>query len=375
MGFLQNLLKVGGQTAGVAGAGLEGFATDQNTRAARVLSQAKLEQDAQRNAVLNRIGLAGIDPSIQRQLSGAKSAGEVEGATPGLAARSKLLAPLEAQAAALKAHALIAPKVEEITATSGPEAQAAGAKAKAVGENTPETKSPVTTTTVTPAGSTQTIGAFGNKSGTVTPTGALAKGPVGGTGALAARIAAKVGQFGEMLKKAHDLTSMTDNLDVTVGQSATRDLAEHGLHVPLFGTVPGSKGVGSVLMGQSPQYAQYQAALSPFILAAAHALSGALINQDQVEQIRKSIELAPSDFTNKEVRAQKEKNMIDLINSIGGSLPKDAIDAQESQMDEPSITGLVGRGYRRVGGPAKDAPTTGTGKTVVINGKTFTLPP
>jgi hypothetical protein len=171
-----------------------------------------------------------------------------------------------------------------------------------------------------------------------------------GTGNLAAPIAAKVGQFGEMLKKASDLMALTDNLDVTVGQSTTRDLAEHGVHIPFIGTMPGSKGVGSMLQSHSPEYSQYQAALSPFILAAAHALSGARINQDQVEQIRKSIELAPGDFGNKNVRAQKEKNMIDLINSIGGSLPKEAISAQEGQMDEKAILGLVGRGYRRIGG-------------------------
>ncbi len=176
-----------------------------------------------------------------------------------------------------------------------------------------------------------------------------------GGGAMAAPIAAKVAQFGEMLKKAQDITGITDGLDVTVGQSATRDLAEHGVHIPLIGTVPGSKGLGSELMSRTPQYSQYQAALAPFILAAAHALSGARINQDQVEQIRKSIELAPGDFTNKDVRAQKEKNMIDLMNSIGGSLPKDAIGAQEGQMDESALSGLAARGYKRIGAPP--APT------------------
>ncbi len=192
---------------------------------------------------------------------------------------------------------------------------------------------------------------------------------------LAAPIAAKVGQFGEMLKKAHDLTSMTDNLDVTMGQSATRDLAEHGVHVPLLGTIPGSKGVGNALMNHSASYTQYQAALSPFILAAAHALSGARINQDQVEQIRKSIELAPGDFANKEVRAQKEKNLIDLINSIGGSLPVDAISAQEGQMDEPSLAGLAARGYRRTGGSTPAVAPSSGGRTVILNGKTYHLPP
>lgn len=119
MGLLQNLLKVGGQAAGVAGAGLEGYAQDQTTQAARVLSQAKLEQEAQRNAVLNRIGLAGIDPTIQKSLAAAKSGGEVEGGTPGLAERSRILAPLDAKAAALKAAALAPIAVKQAVDTAG----------------------------------------------------------------------------------------------------------------------------------------------------------------------------------------------------------------------------------------------------------------
>lgn len=184
---------------------------------------------------------------------------------------------------------------------------------------------------------------------------------------LPAPLAAKVGQFGEMLKKASDLGTLTDNLDVTVGKSATRDLAEHGIHIPFIGTLPGSKGVGSMLQSHSPEYSQYQAALSPFILAAAHALSGARINQDQVEQIRKSIELAPGDFANKAVRAQKEKNMIDLINSIGGSLPAEAIGAQEDQMDADAMTRMKGLGYRAANrkgaAPATQRATTGASDT------------
>ena len=173
-----------------------------------------------------------------------------------------------------------------------------------------------------------------------------AKTAKGGTAtkALAAPIAAKVGQFGEMVKKADDLLKIQQDLDVTIGKSAARDISEHGI-----AGIPGTKGIGSALTARSPAYAQYQAALSPFILAAAHALSGARINQDQVEQIRKSVELAPGDIGNPTVRAQKTKNLIDLINSIGGSLPKGAIGEQEGQMDEEAIGRLTGHGYKRIG--------------------------
>lgn len=183
-----------------------------------------------------------------------------------------------------------------------------------------------------------------------------------GTGAtklLPAPLAARVGQFGEMLKKSSDIMPMVDDMDVTLGKSAARDLAEGGVHVPFFGTVPGTKGVGERLMANSPAYAQYQAALQPFILAAAHAMSGARINADQTEKIRKSIELAPGDFHNKNVRDQKQKNLIDLINSIGGSLPPGGVDDQEAQMDEAQLTALAARGYKRRGGGSATANTGG----------------
>lgn len=186
-----------------------------------------------------------------------------------------------------------------------------------------------------------------------------------GTGAtkqLPAPLAARVGQFGEMLKKSADLMPMVDDMDVTLGKSASRDLAEGGVHVPFFGTVPGTKGLGERLMSKNPAYAQYQAALQPFILAAAHAMSGARINPDQTEKIRKSIELAPGDFHNPNVRKQKQKNMIDLINSIAGSLPAGGVEDQEVQMDDAEMEKVVGRGYKRRGAATAKTATSGGDK-------------
>ena len=101
-------------------------------------------------------------------------------------------------------------------------------------------------------------------------------------------------------------------------------------------------------MNKTPEYSRYQAALSPFILAAAHALSGARINQDQVTQIRHSIEIKPGDGP--EIRAQKRKNIVDLINSIGGGLPPDAVSMQEGQMGE-GLSRLQSYGYQPSGSP------------------------
>jgi hypothetical protein len=156
---------------------------------------------------------------------------------------------------------------------------------------------------------------------------------------LPAPLAAKVGQAGEMIKKAYDVLPQMDALDVSLENSAAQDVAQHG--VGAFGMhIPGTQGAGSLMLNRDPAYSKYQASLSPFILAAAHALSGARINQDQVEQIRHSIEFKPGDT--KDVRAQKRKNMVDLVNSISGSLPATAIAEQEDQMDPGSIALLKG---------------------------------
>lgn len=165
-----------------------------------------------------------------------------------------------------------------------------------------------------------------------------------GAGNLPAPLAAKVGQAGEMMKKAYDLLPRMDKLDVDVGNSAAQDVAAHGVGIGPV-RIPGTQGVGSLMLNHSEPYATYQAALSPFILAAAHALSGARINQDQVEQIRHSIEYKPGDSPG--VKAQKRKNMLDLVNSIAGSLPSDAIAAQEDQMEPNALTQLTSYGYRR----------------------------
>lgn len=203
--------------------------------------------------------------------------------------------------------------------------------------------------------------AIGNKTTqTITPTGTPTKPPAAGAVKnLPAPLAAKVGQAGEMIKKAADVLPMIEGLNVSLGQSASADIASHGIGIKGIATVPGSKGLGNMMMNNKPAYAQYQAALSPFILAAAHALSGARINQDQVEQIRKSIEIAPGDVSNPQVVEQKRKNMLDLINSIAGSLPADAISLQESQIDEKALKALEGYGYKRAT-PKNAAPQPNT---------------
>lgn len=176
-----------------------------------------------------------------------------------------------------------------------------------------------------------------------------------GASGLAAPMAAKVGQAGEMMKKLSDILPMMDKMTVSVGQSASADIAQNGLGVGHM-RIPGTRGVGNVLVNQSPDYATYQATLTPFVLAAAHALSGARINPEQVTQIRQSIELAPGDIANPSVVHQKTKNLLDLVNSITGSLPADAMAEQEGQIDAASLSDLQKRGYKASTGRMTASP-------------------
>lgn len=108
--------------ATVGGAALGGYAEDQKIDAARVIAAAKAKRDADNDAVLNRIRLAGIDPTVQRDLAGAKVTGE----TPGLVDRAKQMTPIkvEEQTALIPGKvaeqaALTPGKVDEATRTAG----------------------------------------------------------------------------------------------------------------------------------------------------------------------------------------------------------------------------------------------------------------
>ena len=179
--------------------------------------------------------------------------------------------------------------------------------------------------------------------------------PTGGAGS--APLASKEGQFGEMLKKAPDIFKAAEQLDVGVGMSSARDISEHGIGVGSF-RIPGTQGVGNLMLNQHPAYASYQAALAPFVLANAHAVSGARINKDQSDMIRKSLERQPGDFANPTLLKQRDKNMIDQMNSIAASLPAEAVRRQEEQMSPAELADLVARGYKSVG---PSAPSAGRG--------------
>lgn len=312
--------------ATVAGKGYEGLGQDQEVAVKNAMAKAQAERDATRDNVLNVVAQRPhkqYDPA--RGVVVDEDGGTFE-ALPNLPAIDR---------------APVRPPLTTIVGSDGKPIR---------GEDVPGARvyePPRPLPLVTSVGSNGLPTRVEDKPGVVVPgpSGSVAKG-------LAAPMAAKVGQFGEMLKKAHDLFPATEQLEVTLGQSGAQDIATQGIGA--FGMhVPGTKGLGASMLAKSPAYATYQAALTPFVLAAAHALSGARINNGQVEQIRNSIEIKPDEP--KESRAQKQKNLIDLINSIGGSLPKDAIGEQEGQMDEAALALMTQRGYRRAGGGAATA--------------------
>lgn len=358
-----SILDVLSGLATTAGKGYAGYADDEQTKARNVLAQAKARDEAERNRVLNTVSMAGIDPTLQGKLSGAKAMGEV----PAAVEKMRLTNPLEVLKARDTAAALAPIHTQQAIDTAAGTAPIEVKKAVDIETG----KAPIERAThmANRKADLQTepdkvVGGIGpdgkplfarvGQSGPATPIEGLSPKPTA-TGGLSAPLAARVAQAGEMMKKYKDLIDTSDKLNVSVGSSAARDLAERGLHVPFLGTMPGSKGVGNLLMDQSPDYATYQAALAPFRLAVAHAMSGARIGDMQREEINRGIEMGPGDFANPTVRKQKEKNMIDFMNSIGGSLPRDAIAEQEGQMDESALQALVGRGYRRIGVPAATA--------------------
>lgn len=345
-----SVLGVLGKTAGVLGRGFEGYAADEQTQVKNALAAQNAQREAERNRVLNLMTMREVNTPRLGDTEYAAAKAQEEDAVanarvPAAIRQAEGLAPIQQATHLANREADVA----------HPEIHPAAISVQA-GVNGQPAQGVVTggTDPAHPLGSTIPL----------TTVGKTAP----GQGPGSAPMAAKVGQFGEMLKKYQDLIGSMEGLDVGLSQSAARDIAEHGIGIG-SARIPGTKGLGSMLVNKTPQYAQYQAALSPFILAAAHALSGARINQDQVAQIRQSIELQPGDFTNPTVRAQKEKNLVDLINSIGGSLPEEAIVAQEDQMDPKAIDALVARGYkrRRTTAAPKAGPTSGFDVDAYIN--------
>lgn len=109
MPILQNLLRGVGQAAGVAGQVVQGYGHDQANNTARVLAEAKLAEEKRRNAVLDRVSLAGIDPTNRGAIAGAEAAARV----PAAVAQATQLVPVKVDEA-VKTAAAVAPTQEAV---------------------------------------------------------------------------------------------------------------------------------------------------------------------------------------------------------------------------------------------------------------------
>lgn len=119
--------------ATVGGAAIGGYGQDQSLKVKQLLEQAKLDQEAQRNAVMNRVALAGIDPDLQGRIAGSRAAATVQPDVD----KAKLLSPIHTEEAVNTATKLSPIKVDEAVDTATRTApitqanQAAGAEASA----------------------------------------------------------------------------------------------------------------------------------------------------------------------------------------------------------------------------------------------------
>jgi hypothetical protein len=85
------VLEIVSGLANAAGQGYAGYGVDRSLHVKQALDQAKLAEEARRNAVLNTVSLAGIDPTVQGSIAGARASAQVDAAI----AQATALKPIE----------------------------------------------------------------------------------------------------------------------------------------------------------------------------------------------------------------------------------------------------------------------------------------
>jgi hypothetical protein len=163
-----SVLSVLSGLATVAGKGLEGYDIQERTKVAQALAQQKAAEEAQRNAVLNRVSMAGIDPSTQGAIEGARANARV----PAAISQAQGLAPIKVKEA-VDTAAGVAP-IQQGTHLTNRKADVANPLP------VPPSFTPVVTTA---PGGAQQVQPFDTKHGTMKPPVATAKAASGGIGA------------------------------------------------------------------------------------------------------------------------------------------------------------------------------------------------
>lgn len=227
--IVSGLAKAGGQA-------YEGYGQDQQIKVKDALAQAKATEEARRNAVLNKVALAGIDPGVQKSLAGAK----VEGETPGLVNRMRITKPIEVASAVDQAKQLspITTETAAKTAAAVAPTTISTYKTEKLFDNAnPAPVQPGFSPVVTTApGGDQHVSKFNTKTGAIEDTGVGAK--AGSGPSIPAGIRTKVAEntstlatIGEAMKSldAHpDAVGLTKNLPL-VGKYADQRLDPEGV--------------------------------------------------------------------------------------------------------------------------------------------------
>lgn len=165
---MPSILDIIGRTAGVAGQFVQGYGEDQKLNVARVLAQAKADEEAKRNAVLNRVALAGIDPDTQGLIAGAKANAE----NPAKLALHRGEADIDVDKASRMAPIEVKKAVDTETQTAPIKVSTANQEHQFAADHPAQSFTPVTTTG---ADGRQHVSTLNTKTGELKDTGAQAK--------------------------------------------------------------------------------------------------------------------------------------------------------------------------------------------------------
>lgn len=221
--------------ATVAGQGYAGYAVDEKNSVAQALAQAKASQDAERNRVLNLVSKAGIDPTTQGNIAGARATAEV----PAAVQRAQALAPISVQTAVDTAKGTAPIRTQQAIDTAAGTAGTQQATHAAnrdydVAHTAPvqPSYSPVVTTA---PGGEQHVSTLNTKTGALSDTGAQAKAggpsiPAGIRSKVAENVStlATIDEAMQSLTKHPDAVGLTKNLPL-VGKYADQRLDPEGV--------------------------------------------------------------------------------------------------------------------------------------------------
>lgn len=177
------------------------------------------------------------------------------------------------------------------------------------------------------------------KTGQIEPTDVNAK-PTSAQGGGSAPVSQRAMFMGEVARKAADVLPFLDTGHIGLLGATARDVAHEGI----LGA-PGSKDLGNFLMNHiDPKLAAYNAGTAELTLNAGHALGGVRGgSESQMKQLGQSLELHSGDTP--PARAQKIRNVADLLSSMFASLPPDLRQQQYASLGAQRIALLRQYGF------------------------------